>query len=78
MPLVEVLNNAGALQVSKGDLSRAELYLQRAAAAAPQDATTRFNHGYALWRDRKFEAATEFRAVTLRAIPKMAKPSIAG
>lgn len=63
LPLVEVLNNAGAMQVSKGDLSRAVLYLQRAAAAAQQDASVRFNYGYALWRDRKFEAAAnEFRA----------------
>lgn len=63
LPLVEVLNNAGALQVSKGDLARATQYLQRAAAAAQQDASVRFNYGYALWRDRKFDAAAnEFRA----------------
>ena len=64
LPLVEVLNNAGALQISKGDLNRAVLHLQRAAISAPQDATVRFNYGYALWRDKKFEpAANEFKAV---------------
>ncbi len=64
LPLVEVLNNAGALQISKGDLNRAILHLQRAAIAAQQDATVRFNYGYALWRDKKFEqAANELQAV---------------
>ena len=63
LPLVEVLNNAGALQVSKGDFVRATMYLQRAALVAQQDATVRFNYGYALWRDRKFEPAiNEFQA----------------
>ncbi|MBS1810088.1 MAG: tetratricopeptide repeat protein [Acidobacteria bacterium] len=63
MPLVEVLNNAGALQISKGDFGRAQMYLQRAAVASQQDASVRFNYGYALWRDRKFEqAANEFQA----------------
>lgn len=63
-PLVEVLNNAGVLQISKGDFSRAAMYLQRAAAAAPQDASIRFNYGYASWRDKKYEqAANEFQAV---------------
>ncbi len=64
LPLVEVLNNAGALQISKGDLNRAVLHLQRAAISAQQDATVRFNYGYALWRDKKFEtAANELKAV---------------
>ncbi len=63
-PLVEVLNNAGALQISKGDLNRAVLHIQRAAISAQQDATVRFNYGYALWRDKKFEqSANEFKAV---------------
>jgi tetratricopeptide (TPR) repeat protein len=64
LPLVEMLNNAGALQISNGDLARATLYLQRAAAAAQKDASVRFNYGYALWRDKKYElAANEFHAV---------------
>jgi tetratricopeptide (TPR) repeat protein len=64
LPLVEMLNNAGALQISNGDLARATLYLQRAAAAAQKDASVRFNYGYALWRDKKYElAANEFQAV---------------
>lgn len=64
LPLVEVLNNAGVLQIVKGDFSRATLYLQRAAASAAQDASVRFNYGYAFWRDKKYEqAANEFKAV---------------
>jgi Tfp pilus assembly protein PilF len=64
LPLVEVLNNAGAMQIGKGDLSRAISYLQRAATAAQQDTTVRFNYGYALWRDKKFEPAiTELQTV---------------
>ncbi len=64
LPLVEVLNNAGAVQIGKGDLNRAALHLQRAATSAQQDAIVRFNYGYALWRDKKFEqAANELQAV---------------
>lgn len=64
LPLVEVLNNAGAVQISKGDLNRALTHLQRAATSAQQDVMVRFNYGYALWRDKKFEqAANELQAV---------------
>jgi Tfp pilus assembly protein PilF len=64
LPLVEVLNNAGAAQISNGDLNRAFAHLQRAATSAQQDTMVRFNYGYALWRDKKFEqAANEFQAV---------------
>lgn len=64
LPLVEVLNNAGAAQLSKGDLNRAIMHLQRAAASAQQDVMVRFNYGYALWRDKKYEqAASELQAV---------------
>ena len=64
LPLVEVLNNAGAIQIGKGDLGRALTHLQRAANAAQQDITVRFNYGYALWRDKKFEqAATELQTI---------------
>ncbi len=64
LPLVEVLNNAGAVQINKGDLNRAALHLQRAATSAQQDSIVRFNYGYALWRDKKFEqAANELQAV---------------
>ena len=64
LPMIEVLNNAGALLVAKGDLSRALLHLQRAAAAAQKDAVVRFNYGYALWKNKNYDAAAnEFRAV---------------
>ncbi|HEX4949965.1 MAG TPA: tetratricopeptide repeat protein, partial [Blastocatellia bacterium] len=63
LPLVEVLNNAGALQIGKGDAGRAISYLQRAATSAQKDVNVRFNYGYALWKDKKFEAAvTELQA----------------
>ena len=64
LPLVEVLNNAGAAQISNGNLNRAFSHLQRAATSAQQDTMVRFNYGYALWRDKKFEqAANELQAV---------------
>ncbi len=64
LPLVEVLNNAGAAQINNGDLNRAYSHLQRAATSAQQDTMVRFNYGYALWRDKKFEqAANELQAV---------------
>ncbi len=66
IPLVEVLNNAGALQVAKGDFNRAIYHLQRAAASAQQDTTVRFNFGYALWQNKNYaSAANEFKAVVL-------------
>lgn len=65
MPLVEVLNNAGALLVAKGDAARGLSLLQRAVAANPQDTALQFNYGYALWRERKYEEAIPpLRAVT--------------
>ncbi|HMV83888.1 MAG TPA: tetratricopeptide repeat protein [Blastocatellia bacterium] len=65
VPLPEILNNAGASLVGKGDNARALSYLQRAAANAPNDAAYRFNYGYALWRNQNLEeAARELRAAT--------------
>lgn len=70
LPLVEVLNNAGAIQVYKGDVTRAISHLQRASASAQQDPMVRFNYGYALWRNKQFEpAATELEAA-VKLIPK--------
>lgn len=65
VPLPEILNNAGASLVGKGDNARALSYLQRAAANAPNDAAYRFNYGYALWRNQNLEeAAQQLRAAT--------------
>jgi len=64
-PLPEILNNAGAALVGKGDNARALSYLQRAAANAPNEAAYRFNYGYAQWRNQNFEdAAQQLRAAT--------------
>lgn len=65
IPLYEVLNNAGAAWIGKGDVVRALNYLQRAAANNPNVAAYRFNLGYALWRNQNFEdAVIHLRAVT--------------
>ncbi|MGE0886075.1 MAG: tetratricopeptide repeat protein [Blastocatellales bacterium] len=66
-PLYEVLNNAGAALLGKGDVTRALYYLQRAAANNPNVAAYRFNLGYALWRNQNFEDA----AVNLRSVTKI-------
>jgi tetratricopeptide (TPR) repeat protein len=70
LPLVEVLNNAGAVQIGKGDINRALLYLQRAATSAQQDTMVRFNYGYALWRDKKFDAAANELQAVVKLNPK--------
>lgn len=65
VPLPEILNNAGATLVGKGDNARALSYLQRAAANSPNDAGYRFNYGYALWRNQNLEdAVQQLRAAT--------------
>jgi len=65
LPLLEVLNNAGAMLVAKGEASRALPILYRAVLANPNDLTLRFNYGYALWRNRNFEEAVpNLRVVT--------------
>lgn len=69
LPLVEILNNAGAIQTVKGDLNRAVLHLQRATTSAQQDAMVRFNYGYALWRDKKFESAAKELQAAVTLIP---------
>ncbi len=64
LPLVEVLNNAGVVALAKADLPRAIMSLQRAALSAQKDDTIRFNHGYALWKNKNYDAAVaEFKSV---------------
>jgi tetratricopeptide (TPR) repeat protein len=70
MPLAEVLNNAGALLVAKGDAARGLPLLERAAAAAPQDAAMRFNYGYALWRGHRFGDAVAHLQAVVAANPR--------
>lgn len=66
LPMVEVLNNAGVVALSKSDLPRAIMHLQRAALSAKSDDTIRFNHGFALWKNKNYDAAVaEFKAVVM-------------
>jgi tetratricopeptide (TPR) repeat protein len=57
MPMLEVLNNAGALLVAKGEAARALAILYRGVSASPNDPVLRFNYGYALWRNGNFQEA---------------------
>jgi tetratricopeptide (TPR) repeat protein len=54
-PMVEVLNNAGVVALSKAENSRAILHLQRAALSAQNDDTIRFNYGYTLWKSKNYD-----------------------
>ena len=64
-PSAEVVNNAGAALLAKGENDRALQHLRRALSNSPNDALYRFNLGYAQWRARNFaEAVQHLRAVT--------------
>ena len=66
LPMVEVLNNAGVVALAKADLPRAIMHLQRASLSAKNDDTIRFNYGYALWKNKNYEAAAaEFKAAAM-------------
>lgn len=63
VPLVEFLNNAGALLAAREEFSLSLTYLQRAALSAVRDGDIRFNYGYALWKNKIYDAAiNEFKA----------------
>lgn len=63
VPLNEVWNNLGAAQ-SRQDLPEAVESFRKAIEGDPNDATYRFNLGYALWKRGDFEAAADsFRTV---------------
>lgn len=63
VPLNEVWNNLGAAQ-SRRNLPEAVESFRKAIEGDPNDATYRFNLGYALWKKGEFEAAAgSFRAV---------------
>lgn len=62
LPLLEVLNNAGAAQFAAGAQDEGLKLLRQALANSPYDPIYRFNYGYALWRQgRNEEAAEHFR-----------------
>ena len=63
VPLNEVWNNLGAAQ-SRRNLPEAVESFRKAIEGDPNDATYRFNLGYALWKKGEFEAAADsFRTV---------------
>jgi tetratricopeptide (TPR) repeat protein len=66
-PLLEVLNNAGAMLFAKGEQPKGLTLLRRAVAQSPGDASYRFNYGYALWKAQNFaEAAQHLKAAAER------------
>ncbi|MCI0663986.1 MAG: tetratricopeptide repeat protein [Acidobacteria bacterium] len=67
MPMLEVLNNAGAVMLAKGDLANALQLLRRALANSPNDALYRFNYGYALWRNHNYEEAAQHLRFVVKA-----------
>lgn len=69
-PMLEALNNAGAIALIRGDKEKGLQYLQRAMANSPNDPVYQFNYGYALWRSQNYaEASTHLRAA-IKANPK--------
>jgi tetratricopeptide (TPR) repeat protein len=69
-PLLEVLNNAGAAALAKGENEKALHLLRRALANSPADATYRFNYAYAQWRNRNYADAVEHLRVAVKANPR--------
>ena len=69
-PSAEVVNNAGAALLAKGENERALQHLRRALANSPNDALYRFNVGYALWRARNFAEAIQHLRVVTQADPR--------
>ncbi len=69
-PLLEVLNNAGAVALAKGESEKASQLLRRALANSPNDNLYRFNYGYAQWRNRNWAEAVEHLNVVVKANPR--------
>ncbi|MBK6797979.1 MAG: tetratricopeptide repeat protein [Acidobacteria bacterium] len=68
--LFEVYNNAGVAMIAGGNKVDSLSMLRKAVANSPNDATYRFNYGYALWLNQNNEEAIQhFRAV-LRSNPR--------
>lgn len=63
LPLPEVWNNLGAAQSRLGKAEAVESF-RRAVQSEPYDPVYRFNLGYALWKQQKYEeAAEQFRTL---------------
>lgn len=69
-PQLEVWNNLGATLVAKGEVAKALPWLQRAVANSPNDPLYRFNYGYALWRDNKYEEAAQHLRQVVKLNPR--------
>lgn len=65
MPLLEVWNNLGAMQIATGRLDDALVSLRKAVANSPYDPIYRFNLGYAEFKFGRFDQAAEHFRVAL-------------
>ncbi|MGE3440985.1 MAG: tetratricopeptide repeat protein [Blastocatellales bacterium] len=70
VPALEVVNNAGAALLAKGETERALQFLRRALANSPNDVVYRFNYGYAQWRVQNFTEAAQHLRVVVKANPR--------
>src|SRR5205085_4522853 len=70
VPLLEVLNNAGAVLFVKGEQQKGLTLLRRAVAQSPNDANYRFNYGYALWKAQNFAEAAQHLKVAVERNPR--------
>ncbi len=70
VPLLEVLNNAGAVLFVKGEQQKGLTLLRRAVAQSPADAGYRFNYGYALWKAQNFAEAAQHLKVAAERNPR--------
>lgn len=64
VPIIEVLNNAGAFFTARGEAARAIALLQRAVTMNGSDLVAQFNLGYAFWKNQNYaEAIAPLQAV---------------
>jgi tetratricopeptide (TPR) repeat protein len=66
----EVVNNAGAVYLAKGESEKALQYLRRSLANSPNDLLYRFNYGYAQWRAGNYAEAEQNLRVVVKANPR--------
>jgi tetratricopeptide (TPR) repeat protein len=69
-PLLEVVNNAGAAALAKGDSEKALQWLRRVWVSSPNDTIFRFNYGYALWRNQNLSEAAQHLREVVKANPR--------
>jgi len=69
MPLYEVWNNLGAMQIATGKLDDAIVSIRKAVANSPYDPIYRFNLGYAEFKYGRFDQAAEHFKIALSSNP---------